>query len=102
MGLSVRLFGLSSWSLLVPQALMGVAAVGLLSATVRRVAGPAAGLVAGLVLTLRRSRRSFAFHSPDALLTLLLVVAAWATTRARSPAAASSSSASRAARSGSS
>ena len=30
MGLSVRLFGLSSWSVLVPQALLGVAAVGVL------------------------------------------------------------------------
>src|SRR5450756_1878834 len=33
MGVSARLFGLSSWSLLVPQALEGVAAVALLSAT---------------------------------------------------------------------
>ena len=36
MALSVRLFGLSSWSILVPQALEGVAAVGLLYLTVRR------------------------------------------------------------------
>ena len=34
-GLSVRLFGLSSWSLLVPQALIGVASVATLYATVR-------------------------------------------------------------------
>jgi 4-amino-4-deoxy-L-arabinose transferase-like glycosyltransferase len=40
MSLSVRLFGLSSWSLLVPKALLGVATVALLVATVRRVAGP--------------------------------------------------------------
>ena len=40
MALSVRIFGLSSWSILVPQALMGVAAVGLLYATVRRTVGP--------------------------------------------------------------
>src|ERR1041384_5276129 len=31
LGLSARLFGLSSWALLVPQALMGVAAVGFLT-----------------------------------------------------------------------
>ncbi len=37
MALSVRLFGLSSWSVLVPQALMGVATVGLLFLAVRRV-----------------------------------------------------------------
>lgn len=47
MSLSVRLFGLSSWSVLVPQALMGIATVGLLYATVARVAGRLAGLVAG-------------------------------------------------------
>ena len=45
--LSVRIFGLSSSSVLVPQALMGVAAVGLLYAAVKRVAGPGAGLFAG-------------------------------------------------------
>ncbi len=41
MALSVRVFGLSSWSILVPQALDGVAAVGLLHATVRRTTGSA-------------------------------------------------------------
>ena len=40
MALSVRIFGLSSWSILVPQALEGVAAVALLHATVRRTTGP--------------------------------------------------------------
>ena len=39
MGLSGRIFGFSSWSMLVPQALMGVGAVALLYATVRRVVG---------------------------------------------------------------
>ena len=41
MELSGRIFGFSSWSLLVPQALEGVAAVGVLYATVRRWFGPA-------------------------------------------------------------
>ena len=41
MELSARIFGFTSWSLLVPQALMGVAAVAVLYATVRRVAGAA-------------------------------------------------------------
>ena len=41
MALSARIFGLSSWSMLVPQALMGVATEALLYAAVRRVAGPA-------------------------------------------------------------
>jgi 4-amino-4-deoxy-L-arabinose transferase-like glycosyltransferase len=49
-GLSGRIFGFNSWSILAPQALMGVAAVALLWATVRRISGPGAGLLAGTVL----------------------------------------------------
>lgn len=83
MSLSVRLFGLSSWSILVPQALMGVATVGLLYATVARTAGRLAGLVAGTALALTPiAALIFRFNNPDALLVLLLVAAAWATTRA--------------------
>ena len=83
MSLSVRLFGLSSWSLLVPEALLGVATVALLVATVRRVAGPWAGLLAGLLLALTPVLTLMArVDDPDALLTLLLVAAAWCTTRA--------------------
>ena len=47
MDLSARVFGVNSWSILVPQALAGVGAVALLYATVRRRFGAAAGLVAG-------------------------------------------------------
>ena len=84
MGLSVRIFGLSSWAILVPQALMGVAAVGLLHATVRRSTGSAAaGLLAGLVLALTPvAVLMFRYNNPDALLTLLLIGAAAATLRA--------------------
>ncbi len=83
MSLSVRLFGLSSWSLLVPEALLGVATVALLVATVRRVAGPWAGLLAGLLLALTPVLTLMArVDDPDALLTLVLVAAAWSTTRA--------------------
>ena len=84
MALSVRIFGLSSWSLLVPQALEGVAAVGLLYATVRRTTGStAAGLLAGLVLaTTPVAVLMFRFDNPDALLTLLLVGSAYAALRA--------------------
>jgi 4-amino-4-deoxy-L-arabinose transferase-like glycosyltransferase len=83
MGLSVRLFGVSSWSILVPQALMGVATVALLYATVRRWFGPAAGLVAGAVLALTPvATLIFRFNNPDALLTLLLVAGAYAVVRA--------------------
>ncbi|MEP7022289.1 MAG: glycosyltransferase family 39 protein [Actinomycetota bacterium] len=87
MGLSARIFGFSSWSLLVPQALEGVAAVGLLAAAVRRVAGPAAGLIAGAALALTPAAvLIFRFDNPDAflvlLLVLLLVAAAYCVTRA--------------------
>ena len=83
MALSVRIFGLSSWSMLVPQALMGVATTGLLFATVRRWYGPAAGLIAGAVSALTPvAVLMFRFNNPDALLVLLMVAAAWAMTRA--------------------
>ena len=83
MGLSARLFGVNSWSLLVPQALMGVATVALLYATVRRWFGPAAGLLAGAVTALTPvATLIFRFNNPDALLVLLLVAAAYAVVRA--------------------
>nr|WP_307799321.1 glycosyltransferase family 39 protein [Pseudonocardia alni] len=82
-GLAVRLFGLSSWSVLVPQALMGVGAVALLHAAVRRVAGPGAGLVAGATLALTPvAVLMFRFDNPDAMLVLVLTGAAYALTRA--------------------
>ncbi len=83
MGLSARLFGVSSWSILVPQALMGVATVWLLYAAVRRVAGRAAGLLAGVVLALTPvAVLMFRFNNPDALLVLLLTAGAYAMVRA--------------------
>jgi 4-amino-4-deoxy-L-arabinose transferase-like glycosyltransferase len=83
MDLSARVFGFSSWSLLAPQALEGVASVALLYAAVRRVATPAAALLAGGVLALTPvATLMFRFDNPDALLVLTLVGAAYATTRA--------------------
>jgi 4-amino-4-deoxy-L-arabinose transferase-like glycosyltransferase len=82
-GLSVRIFGLSSWSILVPQALMGVGAVWLLYATVRRTAGHAAGLLAAAALALTPvAVLMFRYNNPDALLVLLLIGAVYATLRA--------------------
>ncbi len=82
-GLSVRLFGLNAWSILVPEALAGVAAVGLLHATVRRWFGPVAGLLAGAVFAITPvAVLMFRFNNPDALLVLFLVAAAYAVTRA--------------------
>ncbi|MFE4834942.1 glycosyltransferase family 39 protein [Arthrobacter sp. NPDC056691] len=78
-----RVFGFSPLSMLVPQALMGVAAVGLLYLTIKRVSGPAAGLLAGGALALTPvAALMFRFNNPDALLTLCLVLAAYLTTRA--------------------
>ncbi|PWI41259.1 glycosyl transferase [Streptomyces sp. ICBB 8177] len=83
MELSVRLFGLNSWAILVPQALMGVATVAVLYAAVRRRFGPAAGLIAGGVLALTPvATLMFRFNNPDALLALLMVCAIYATQRA--------------------
>ncbi len=83
LGLSARVFGVNAWSVLVPQALMGVGSVWLLYATVKRTSGPAAGLVAGLVLALTPAAAlMFRFNNPDALLVLLLVAAAYCVVRA--------------------
>ncbi|WP_433563046.1 glycosyltransferase family 39 protein [Nocardia sp. CA-151230] len=83
MGLSGRIFGFNSWSMFAPQALMGVAAVVLLIAAVRRWAGPAAGLIAGAALAVTPvAAMMFRFNNPDALMLLLLVAGAYCTVRA--------------------
>jgi 4-amino-4-deoxy-L-arabinose transferase-like glycosyltransferase len=83
MELSARIFGVNSWSILVPQALEGVAAVGLLYLTVKRWFGAAAGLVAGAVMALTPvAVLMFRFNNPDSLLVLLMVAAAYMVTRA--------------------
>jgi 4-amino-4-deoxy-L-arabinose transferase-like glycosyltransferase len=83
MELSARIFGVNSWSILVPEALLGVATVGLLYATVKRWFGPGAGLLAGAVTALTPiAVLMFRFNNPDALLVLLMVAGAYATLRA--------------------
>jgi 4-amino-4-deoxy-L-arabinose transferase-like glycosyltransferase len=87
-GLSVRLFGMNSWAVLVPQALMGVASVWLLYLTVRRAIGDrrraaVAGLIAGAVLAFTPAAAlMFRFDNPDALLVLLMVAGAYCVMRA--------------------
>ena len=82
MEISARIFGVNSWSILVPQALEGVAAVGLLYATVRRWFSASAGLIAGVIMALTPvAALIFRFNNPDALLVLLLVASAYALTR---------------------
>ncbi|MEZ0341795.1 glycosyltransferase family 39 protein [Mycobacterium sp. pV006] len=83
MALSGRLFGFSPFTMLLPQALMGVAAVGVLYAAVRRVGGPGAGLIAGAALAATPVAASmFRYNNPDALLVLLLVISAYLMVRA--------------------
>lgn len=83
MALSGRLFGFNEFTMLLPQALMGVAAVAVLFCTVRRSSGPAAGLIAGAALALTPvAALMFRYNNPDALLVLLLVVAAYCMVRA--------------------
>ena len=82
MALSGRIFGFSSWSMLAPQALMGVAAVGLLYLTVRRWSGPRTALAAGALLAATPvAVLMFRFNNPDAMLVLTMVAAGWTTTR---------------------
>jgi 4-amino-4-deoxy-L-arabinose transferase-like glycosyltransferase len=81
--LSVRVFGFSSWAMLVPEALMGVATVGLAYDLTRRRFGRAPGFVAGLVLVVTPITVAISRHNnPDALLTLCVVAALWAIVRA--------------------
>ncbi|MET8598854.1 glycosyltransferase family 39 protein [Streptomyces althioticus] len=83
MALSVRLFGLNSWAILVPEVLMGVGAVAVVHASVRRRAGHGAALLAGAVLALTPvAALMFRFNNPDALLALLMAVACHLVVRA--------------------
>ncbi len=83
MALSGRIFGFSSQSMLIPQALEGVAAVALLYAGVRRWFGAGAGLMAGLLMAITPvAALMFRFNNPDALLVCLLVAAAYCLVRA--------------------
>jgi len=82
MALSVRALGLSPFAILLPQALAGVATALILWATVRRSFGPAAALIAGIAFALTPvAALIFRYNNPDAVLTLLLVAAAWALVR---------------------
>src|ERR1700728_825861 len=83
MALSGRIFGFSSWSMLLPQALEGVAAVWLLYAAVKRWFGWGAGIAAGAVFALTPvAALMFRFNNPDSLMVLLMVAGAYCMTRA--------------------
>jgi 4-amino-4-deoxy-L-arabinose transferase-like glycosyltransferase len=81
--LAVRAFGVHTWVLIAPQAVEGVLTVLVLYHAVSRLAGPAAGLIAALVLTV--SPATVALNRgniSDSLMILLLVLAADATSGA--------------------
>lgn len=83
MSLSVRIFGLSSWSLLVPQALMGVLSTAFLYLIVRRSFGPRTSLFAAAAyattpVVVLMSR----FNNPEPLMGLLTVASVWAALKA--------------------
>ncbi|HVW41390.1 MAG TPA: glycosyltransferase family 39 protein [Amycolatopsis sp.] len=83
MALSGRIFGFNAWSMLVPQALCGVGSVALVYAAVKRLSGPAAGLLAGTALAFTPvAALMFKFNNPDALLVLLEVAGAYCIVRA--------------------
>ncbi|WP_426996550.1 ArnT family glycosyltransferase [Pseudarthrobacter sp. N5] len=74
MSLSVRLFGLSSWSILVPQAVMGVLTVFLVYSLVRKYFDPATALLAGFFMSVTPvATVMFRYNNPDGLLTLIMV-----------------------------
>ena len=82
MEISARIFGLNSWSLLAPQALEGVATVGLVYLSVRRWFSAQAALLGGAVVALTPvAAMMFRYNNPDAMLALLLTAATYATIR---------------------
>jgi 4-amino-4-deoxy-L-arabinose transferase-like glycosyltransferase len=75
--LAVRVFGLHTWAIVAPQAIEGVLTVLVLYHAVRRLAGPAAGLIAAIVFAV--SPATVALNRgniSDTLMILLLVLAA--------------------------
>src|SRR3954471_701364 len=80
---SVKVFGFHPLSMLVPEALMGVATVALVYDLVRRRFGRAAGFAGGLALALTPITVAISRHNnPDALLILCSTAALWFVVRA--------------------
>jgi 4-amino-4-deoxy-L-arabinose transferase-like glycosyltransferase len=79
MELSARLFGFSSWSMLLPEAASGVASVLILHRLVRKWAGDLSAHLAALAFAVTPvAAVMFRYNNPDAFLTLLCLGAAWA------------------------
>lgn len=83
MGLSGRVLGFGSLSMLLPDAACGLAAVAILYDAVRRAFGRRTALLSALMLALSPVSVVIGrYDNPDALLALLLVTSAWALLRA--------------------
>lgn len=83
MALSVRIFGLNSFAILLPQALLGVATTYLIYAVTRRYWGNWTGIIAGVIfITTPVAALMFRFNNPDALLVFLETIAVAAALRA--------------------
>ncbi|MGD0981347.1 MAG: glycosyltransferase family 39 protein [Solirubrobacteraceae bacterium] len=81
--LSVRVFGYHPLSILIPDALMGVATVVLIYDLVRRLFGRPAGFIAGLALATTPMTVAMSRHNnPDVLVALFCVAALWFFVRA--------------------
>jgi 4-amino-4-deoxy-L-arabinose transferase-like glycosyltransferase len=81
MGISGRLLGFGSWSVMLPNALCAVATVLVLHAALRRALGHEIAIVGALIMSLTPVAVLVGrFNTPDALLLLLLVCSAWALT----------------------
>jgi len=83
MEISGRLFGVNTWSILLPEVLLGLASVALVYVIVKRHFGPTAGLIAGGVLAITPvATLMFRYNNPDALLVFVMIAAVWALMRA--------------------
>ncbi|HWH10568.1 MAG TPA: glycosyltransferase family 39 protein [Solirubrobacteraceae bacterium] len=83
MGLSGRVFGFSSFSMLLPEALAGVGSVVVLHSLVKRTLGHRPAILAALMLALTPIFVAMTrFNNPDAILLLTEIGAAWALVRA--------------------
>mgnify|MGYP000964453664 FL=1 len=79
MGLSTRLFGFSSFLMLLPSVLAGVGSVWLVYAAVKRQFGFTSAVIAGVVLAFTPvAVLMFGFNNPDAILTLMLTASGYA------------------------
>ncbi len=74
--LSVRVFGVSTWAIVLPQVVEGVLAVLVLYRVVRRLAGPEAGLIAAVVLAVSPVVALDRGNISDSLMILLVLLAA--------------------------